>query len=128
MYLHSPGKYILWVLNKQCICNLSTKIISFFTKSSVSTSVKNAYVLWVFKDSIHNKFSLLFSPLCQTLYTTTPSPFHPNNLQPVSQVSGPLNPYFPYDPKFMHCCFTVHRIFHQHNMHIQLLVAISLDA
>jgi hypothetical protein len=40
MYLHPPGKYILWVVNKQCICNLSTKIISFFTKSSVSTSVK----------------------------------------------------------------------------------------
>jgi len=27
----------------------------------------------------------------------------------------------------MHCCFTVHRIFQEHNTHRQLLAVISLD-
>jgi hypothetical protein len=45
------------------------------------------------------------------------------------QVFGPLTLYYPKEPKFMHCCFTVHRIFQEQNIcRQQLLAVISLDA
>ena len=59
----------------------------FFTKSSVSTSVKKAYVHWVFKDLNPIIYSILFYHSAK--YCTSPL-HHPYNVQPVSRVCGVL--------------------------------------
>jgi hypothetical protein len=65
--------------------------LSFFTKSSVSPSVKKAYVHWVFKGSNPTTYSILLSPSVRHSMSFD----HPDNLQPVPRVFGPLAPYFP---------------------------------
>ena len=47
----------------------------------------------------------------------------------LAQVFEHLTLYFPQDPKFMQCFFTVYRIFQKHNTHgKQFLAVITLDA